>query len=94
MTVLSSPLFQWIAILYFTLNLMVIGAILAARMVLTTIRAFRELQRQRKEIREQYRPIPASLQVRHHQIWRRQKRWELLSRKSAIRRRKGGKPWM
>ena len=90
----SSLLLQWIISLYFTINVMVLGALLALRLALSTVRALDEVKKQRKEMLKQSSSISYPLSGRHDRTWRRQARWTKISRKTAIRRKKGGKSWM
>ena len=98
MIILLSPLVQWIIAIYFLVNLivnlMLLGALLAMRLALTTAQAFGELKKPHAEVHERHITLPNPLSGRHDKAWRHRKRWELLNRKSANRRRKGGKSWM
>lgn len=56
------------------------------RLALTTVQAVGELKKQREEIRQQYVLIPRSPSGRYDRIRRQQKRWELLCKKSVMKK--------
>ncbi|GAC1364203.1 MAG: hypothetical protein PVS3B1_09530 [Ktedonobacteraceae bacterium] len=92
MAIPFSPLLQGSIAIYFTINFMVLGTLLAVRLTIATIQALGELKKQRKEIREKFLLTPRSLSGRHNRTWRRQERWLHLSRRVSMRRAKGEKP--
>ncbi len=90
----SSLLLQWIISLYFTINVMVLGALLALRLALSTVRALNEVKKQREEMRKQSLSTPYPPSHHHDRTWRQQRRWAQINRKTTISRKKGGKSWM